>query len=90
MNSASASRGLALAAAAAIIAGLATRVFFVLQFPAPSGDGPLYLSLAGNWLHHAVYGLDLDGRLAPVDIRVPGYPAFLAAVSSVFRRGDLP
>jgi 4-amino-4-deoxy-L-arabinose transferase-like glycosyltransferase len=90
MNSASASRMTIIAAAAALIIGLAIRVFFVLQFPAPSGDGPMYLSLAGNWLHHAVYGLDLDGRLAPVDIRVPGYPAFLAAVSYIFRRGDLP
>lgn len=50
----------------------------------------MYLSLAGNWLHHCIYGLDLDGRLVPVDIRAPGYPAFLAAISLVFRRGDLP
>jgi 4-amino-4-deoxy-L-arabinose transferase-like glycosyltransferase len=90
MNSGSTSQWPRIAAAAAIVTGLAIRVFFVLQFPAPSGDGPMYLLLAGNWLHHAVYGLDLNGRLAPVDIRVPGYPAFLAAVSYFFRRGDLP
>ncbi len=75
---------------AALVVGFALRVFFVVQFPAHTGDGPMYLSLAQNWLHHAVYGLDLNGRLAPVDIRVPGYPAFLAAISFVFRRGDLP
>ncbi|MGA7783229.1 MAG: hypothetical protein WB997_01160, partial [Candidatus Acidiferrales bacterium] len=74
----------------ALVAGLAIRVFFILQFPAHTGDGPMYLSLARNWLHYGIYGLDLNGRVAPVDIRVPGYPAFLAAISFVFRRGDLP
>jgi 4-amino-4-deoxy-L-arabinose transferase-like glycosyltransferase len=93
MNSAHSSRRLpmvTISAIAAIAIGLAIRLFFVLHFPANTGDGPLYLSLARNWQHHGVYGLDLDGRLAPVDIRVPGYPAFLAAISFVFRRGDLP
>jgi 4-amino-4-deoxy-L-arabinose transferase-like glycosyltransferase len=75
---------------AALLVGLAIRVFFILQFPAHTGDGPMYLSLARNWLHQGVYGLDLNGRVAPVDIRVPGYPAFLAALTFVFRRGDLP
>jgi hypothetical protein len=74
----------------ALVAGLAIRMFFILQFPAHTGDGPLYLTLARNWLHHGTYGFDLNGRVAPVDIRVPGYPAFLAAISILFRRGDLP
>jgi 4-amino-4-deoxy-L-arabinose transferase-like glycosyltransferase len=74
----------------ALFAGLAIRVFLILQFPAHTGDGPLYLTLARNWLHYGIYGFDLNGRVAPVDIRVPGYPAFLAALSIIFRRGDLP
>ena len=84
------SRPAATAFIAALVVGLAIRVFFILHFPAHTGDGPMYLSLARNWLHHGVYGLDLNGRLAPVDIRVPGYPAFLAALTFLFRRGDLP
>ncbi len=90
MNSGPPSRRHWIAAIAALIAGLAIRVFFILQFPANTGDGPMYLSLARNWLHHGIYGLDLNGQVAPVDIRVPGYPAFLAGLSIVFRRGDLP
>jgi hypothetical protein len=68
--------------------GLALRLFFVLRFPAPSSDGPLYEALATNWRVHGIYGLNLGGRVAPVDIRVPGYPAFLAAVSYLLGRGD--
>jgi 4-amino-4-deoxy-L-arabinose transferase-like glycosyltransferase len=83
-------RTTAIAFIAALVAGVAIRIFFILQFPAHTGDGPMYLSLARNWLHHGVYGFDLNGRVAPVDIRVPGYPAFLAALTFVFRRGDLP
>jgi 4-amino-4-deoxy-L-arabinose transferase-like glycosyltransferase len=90
MKSASVSRWPPITTIAALVVGLAIRVFFILQFPAHTGDGPMYLSLARNWLHHGVYGLNLNGGLSPVDIRVPGYPAFLAALSFVFRRGDLP
>jgi len=45
-----------------------------------SGDAPLYTTLAWNWLRRGVYGLFLDGHPTPVDIRAPGYPAFLAAI----------
>src|SRR6185437_12307626 len=31
-----------------------------------------------------VYGLEISRRLTPVDIRVPGYPAFLAAIYVFF------
>jgi hypothetical protein len=65
----------------AVLAGLALRVFFVLKFPvSDSGDAPFYIELAWNWLKKGVYGFPLNGQLTPVDMRVPGYPAFLAAV----------
>jgi len=68
-------------AAFAVLAGLALRLYFVLEFPVKdSGDAPFYIELAWNWLKKGVYGFSINGRLTPVDMRVPGYPAFLAAV----------
>src|SRR5271156_2207273 len=65
----------------AVLAGLVLRVFFVLKFPVTeSGDAPFYIELAWNWLKKGVYGFPVNGQLTPVDMRVPGYPAFLAAV----------
>src|ERR1700693_2479909 len=65
----------------AVLAGLALRVFFVGKFPVTdSGDAPFYIELACNWLKHGVYGFPVNGQLTPVDMRVPGYPAFLATV----------
>ena len=65
----------------AFCAGLGLRLLFALQFPATnSGDAPFYMELASNWLKKGVYGLSIFGVLTPVDMRVPGYPAFLAAV----------
>jgi hypothetical protein len=67
--------------AAAVCAGLALRVYLVLKFPvADTGDGPFYIELAWNWLKNGVYGFAVHGQLTAVDMRVPGYPAFLAAV----------
>ena len=67
--------------ALAVCVGLGLRLCFVLMFPATnSGDAPFYMELAWNWLKRGVYGLVIDGQLTPVDMRVPGYPAFLAAV----------
>jgi hypothetical protein len=70
--------------ALAALAGLGLRVFFVLRFPVTdSGDAPFYIELAWNWLKKGVYGFEIGGRLTPVDMRVPGYPAFLASVFAV-------
>ena len=67
--------------ALAALAGLALRVFFVLKFPVTdSGDAPFYIQLAWNWLKNRVYGFPINGVLTPVDMRTPGYPAFLAAI----------
>jgi hypothetical protein len=75
---------------AALFAGLALRIFFVLAVSPGTGDGPMYKELAQNWRDHGIYGLDLGGKITPVDIRMPGYPAFLAAASIIFGRGEGP
>lgn len=64
----------------AAIAGVALRLFFVLHFPASSGDTPIYEDLATNWLKHGVYGISTEAYITPTDMRVPGYPAVLAAI----------
>src|SRR5712692_10132399 len=64
----------------AALAGLSLRLVCVFRHPAVAGDTPVYEELAWNWLHHHVYGLVLGGQLTPLDIRAPGYPAFLAAI----------
>lgn len=68
----------------AALAGLGLRLLFTLGFPsAGSGDSPFYIELAWNWLKNDVYGFPVSGRLTPVDMRLPGYPTFLAAVFAV-------
>src|SRR5580698_9430396 len=65
----------------AAISGLALRLYLVLKFPVTdTGDAPFYIELAWNWLKNGVYGFPVYGKLTPVDMRVPGYPAFLASV----------
>lgn len=73
----------------AVLAALALRLFLVLKFPTTAGDTLIYEDLARNWLDHGVYGLVIGGHLAPVDLRAPGYPAFLAAVYMLFGRKDV-
>jgi 4-amino-4-deoxy-L-arabinose transferase-like glycosyltransferase len=69
----------------AMLTGLALRLFFILKFPVQdSGDAPFYIELAWNWLKKGVYGFPIGGHLTPVDMRVPGYPAFLAAIFAFF------
>jgi hypothetical protein len=70
----------------AMAAGLALRLFFIWHFPFYSGDTKFYEELARNWLDHGVYGLYVRGTLTAVDMRVPGYPAFLAAIYFVIGR----
>jgi hypothetical protein len=64
----------------ALVAGLCLRLFFVLRFPASSGDTVLYEQMASNSLMHHVYAMDVGGQIMPVDLRMPGYPIFLAIV----------
>ena len=63
----------------ALVAGACLR-FFVLYYPAGSGDTVLYEQIATNWLKRHAYAMDIGGVLTPVDTRVPGYPAFLAVM----------
>jgi hypothetical protein len=67
----------------ALVAGLCLRLFFVLRFPANSGDTVLYEQIASNWLLHHVYAMDVGGQITPVDLRMPGYPIFLAIVYAI-------
>ena len=67
----------------ALVAGLCLRLFFVLRFPASSGDTVLYEQMASNWLLHHVYAMDVGGQITPVDLRMPGYPIFLAIVYAI-------
>ena len=64
----------------ALVAGLCLRLYFVLKFPANSGDTVLYEQIATNWLKHHVYAMTVVGQITPVDLRMPGYPAFLAFI----------
>ncbi len=71
----------------ALAAGLCFRLFFLLKFPANnSGDTALYEQIATNWLQHHIYGLNIEDVLAPVDLRMPGYPAFLAILYAFTRK----
>jgi len=70
----------------AMLTGLALRLLLAPHFPAPAVDSGLYLQLARNWADHHIYGLWLNGQLVPTDLRMPGYPAFLAGVAILFGR----
>lgn len=72
----------------ALAAGLALRLYFIVHFPFYAGDTKFYEDLARNWVDHGVYGLFVMGQLVPVDMRTPGYPAFLAAIYLLLGRGS--
>jgi hypothetical protein len=76
-------------ALSAVLAGLVLRILFVLKFPVTdAGDSSFYIELGWNWLRRHVYGLVVNGHLVAVDMRVPGYPAFLAGVFAVAGRSQ--
>ena len=66
------------------LAALALRLFFVFRFPGVVDDSRLYADIAKNWLQHGVYAVTNSGQLMPTLSRLPGYPAFLAAVFALF------
>lgn len=69
----------------AVIVAFAFRLYFIFQFPFfDAGDTPIYQEIARNWLHRGIYGMNIYGHLLPVDMRTPGYPAFLAAIYALF------
>jgi 4-amino-4-deoxy-L-arabinose transferase-like glycosyltransferase len=69
---------------AATLAALALRLLFMLRFPGIVDDSRLYANIATNWLQHGVYGVTDSGQIMPTFSRLPGYPAFLAAIFSIF------
>jgi 4-amino-4-deoxy-L-arabinose transferase-like glycosyltransferase len=72
----------------ALTVGLCLRLYFVLKFPANSGDTVLYEQIATNWLKHHVYAMTVGGQITPVDLRMPGYPAFLAVIYALTGRTE--
>jgi len=70
----------------ALVIGLLLRLVFVFRLPSSAGDTALYESLASNWLKFHTYGIPVDGTLTPLDLRMPGYPAYLALIEALSRR----
>jgi 4-amino-4-deoxy-L-arabinose transferase-like glycosyltransferase len=68
----------------AALAGVALRLLFILRFPGVTSDSFVYGDIARNWLQHGIYGLSGVNEISPTYIRLPGYPAFLAAVFAIF------
>lgn len=69
--------------------GLLLRLAFVVWFPNTEGDAQVYADIARNWLHHGMFAITDSGVPAATYIRLPGYPAFLAATFAVQGRNDL-
>jgi 4-amino-4-deoxy-L-arabinose transferase-like glycosyltransferase len=68
----------------AALSGLALRLLFLFAFPAITADSFIYGDIAKNWLRHGVFGVTDGATVVPTYIRLPGYPAFLATVFSIF------
>lgn len=86
-------RGVGWMLAAALLAGLLLRLWFMLRYAWITGDALVYGDIARNVLEHHVYGFSetLNGVAAkpsPTLIRLPGYPLFLAACFRVFGVGN--
>jgi len=72
----------------ASLAGLGLRVLLVAYFPGVTDDSRFYANIAQNWLQHGVYGITNSGVVVPTLSRLPGYPAFLAAIFALFGMGN--
>ena len=70
------------------LAALGLRLFFVFRFPGVVDDSRLYANIAENWMQHGVYGVTNSGVIMPTLSRLPGYPAFLAAIFEMFGVGN--
>ena len=66
------------------LAGAALRLLFIFRFPGVTSDSFVYGDIAKNWLQHEIYGLSGINDISPTYIRLPGYPAFLAAIFVIF------
>ncbi len=68
----------------ATLGAVALRLLFIVRFPGLTTDSFVYGDIAKNWLQHGIYGLGGGDGITPTYIRLPGYPAFLAAVFAIF------
>jgi 4-amino-4-deoxy-L-arabinose transferase-like glycosyltransferase len=73
---------------ATAVAGLILRALFLVCVPAVTDDSRIYADFATNWLHQGIYGQTQSGQIVPTDTRLPGYPAFLAAIFALFGSGN--
>jgi 4-amino-4-deoxy-L-arabinose transferase-like glycosyltransferase len=60
------------------------RLLFVFRFPAITSDSLVYGDIAKNWLQHGIFGISGIDDITPTYIRLPGYPAFLALIFTIF------
>ncbi len=68
----------------AAAAGFALRLIFIFFFARLTNDSYIYGDIAKSWLQNGVYGVSDSGAIVPTYIRLPGYPAFLAAIFWIF------
>jgi hypothetical protein len=74
--------------AAALLAGLLLRAWFVLHHAQFGGDTLVYGDLAHNLRLHHIFGFTQDDGIRPTLIRLPGYPLFVAACFALFGEGN--
>ena len=72
----------------ASLVALVLRGLLVAYFPAVVDDSRFYADIAQNWLRHGIYGITNSGVITPTLSRLPGYPAFLAAMFALFGVGN--
>src|SRR5213596_2323055 len=65
-------------------AALLLLLLFIFRFPGVVTDSFVYGDIAKNWLQHGIYGLSGPDEISPTYVRLPGYPAFLAFIFSIF------
>jgi hypothetical protein len=68
----------------AFLAGLLLRLSFFFCCARVTDDSHLYADIAKNWLSHGIYGITNEGNVVATLTRLPGYPAFLAAIFALF------
>jgi hypothetical protein len=68
----------------ASLLALGLRLLFVFRYPAVVDDSHFYANIAENWLQRGIYGVTDSGQVVPTLSRLPGYPAFLAAIFAIF------